>query len=261
MIRFHRSTLLILILVTLASTDQAGAAEIAGLQQMYDGAVLPDVSVATLSHTERLLPVRTVHRGESVRPLRKSAKPFPKMHFEDHGHSFDLYDYLAINRVVGLLILKDDEIALEDYELGIGPDTHWASFSMAKSVASTLVGAALVDGLITSLDDSVSRYVPALRGSAYDGVSVRQVRVVFLGSWTMRRAWLDYSKLLQHPRKAVESAFSSQCGVTNAKVSNGTFRAMHVNACGLEFVGRIDEHGGLVRWREGQRRCGQDRDL
>jgi CubicO group peptidase (beta-lactamase class C family) len=175
------SFLLGITLFALTSTGQVRAADIAGLQQMYDGAMLPDVEVATLSHTERLLPVRTVHRGGSPRPLPRRAKPFPEIRFKDHGGSFDLYDYLATNRVAGLLVVKDGEIVLEDYELGIGPDTHWASFSMAKSVASTLVGAALVDGLISSLDDSVVRYVPALRGGAYEGVSIRQVLTMSSG--------------------------------------------------------------------------------
>jgi CubicO group peptidase (beta-lactamase class C family) len=80
-----------------------------------------------------------------------------------------------------MLVLKEGEIAFEDYELGIGPDTHWISFSMAKSIASTLVGVALTDGSIASLDDSVARYVPALRGSAYDGVSVRQILTMSSG--------------------------------------------------------------------------------
>jgi len=84
--------------------------------------------------------------------------------FEDHGRSIDLYDYLSTNRVSGLLVLKDGEIVLEDYELGIGPDTRWASFSIAKSIASTLLGAALLDGSISSLDDQVVRYVPACEG-------------------------------------------------------------------------------------------------
>jgi CubicO group peptidase (beta-lactamase class C family) len=174
-------TLFAPILLALMLTNQARAADIAGLQQMYDGAMLPDVAVATFSHTERLLPVRSVHRGGSARPFPRRPKPFPAIHFEDRGGSFDLYDYLATNRVAGLLVLKDGEIALEDYELGIGPDTHWASFSMAKSVASTLVGAALVDGLISSLDDPVVHYVPALRGGAYEGVSIRQVLTMSSG--------------------------------------------------------------------------------
>lgn len=181
MIRDRTSALLAPILVALMSTGQACAADIVGLQQMYDGSMLPDDAVATFSHTERLLPVRIIHHGRSARLLPRRAKPFPEIRFQDHGRSFDLYDYLATNRVAGLLVLKDGEIALEDYELGVEPSTHWASFSMAKSVASTLVGAAQVDGLIASLDDPVVRYVPALQGGAYEGVSIRQVLTMSSG--------------------------------------------------------------------------------
>ena len=170
-----------LVLITGVSISHAGGASIAGLRQLYDGAMLPDVEVSTLSQTERLLPTRVVHHAGAVRPLPKRANTFPPIRFQDHGHSFDLYDYLAINRVAGLLVLKNGEIALEDYELGTGPETHWASFSMAKSVASTLVGAALVDGLISSLDDPVVRYVPVMRGGAYEGVSIRQVLMMSSG--------------------------------------------------------------------------------
>jgi CubicO group peptidase (beta-lactamase class C family) len=169
------------VLLALFPIAQAQVADIAGLRQMYDGAMLPDIEVATLSHTDRLLPVRIVHRRGPVQTLPRRARPFPDIHFEDHGHSFDLYDYLSTNRIAGLLVLKNAEIALEDYELGIGPQTRWASFSMAKSVTSTLVGAALVDGLIMSLDDPVDRYVPALRGGAYEGVSIRQVLTMSSG--------------------------------------------------------------------------------
>ena len=92
-----------------------------------------------------------------------------------------LFDYLATGRVAGILVLKNGEIALEDYELGIGPDTPWLSFSLAKSITSTLVGAAVADRAISSLDDPVVRYVPALKGSAYDGVSIRQILTMSSG--------------------------------------------------------------------------------
>jgi CubicO group peptidase (beta-lactamase class C family) len=181
MMRSHASGLSALLLLSLMSTSESSPVKVAGLQQIFDGAMLPDVAVASFSHTERLLPVRIVHRGALTQALTLRVQPFPEIHFEDHGSRFDLYDYLATNRVAGLLILKDGQIALEDYELGTGPDTHWASFSMAKSVASTLVGAALVDGLISSVDDPVIRYVPALRGSAYEGVSIRQLLTMSSG--------------------------------------------------------------------------------
>lgn len=79
------------------------------------------------------------------------------------------------NRTAGLLVFKDGAIALERYAMGNTPTSRWTLMSVAKSVTSTLVGAALHDGSIASLDDPVIRYVPVLAGSAYEGVTVRQL--------------------------------------------------------------------------------------
>jgi CubicO group peptidase (beta-lactamase class C family) len=169
------------LLLALLQISSSRAADVADLQQLYDGAMLPDLEVRTLSHTEDLLPVRVVRRAGTVRPLPRRAGAFPTIRYEDHGRRVDLYDYLATNRVAGILVIKDGATAFEDYELGAGPDTRWASFSMAKSVASTLVGAALADGFISSLDDTVGRYVPALRGGVYDAVTIRQLLTMSSG--------------------------------------------------------------------------------
>src|SRR5262245_24674695 len=110
------------------------------LTQVYDGTMLPDTAVVTFTRTEELWNHVEVARGIKVSALPISTKTFPQIHFTDHGKTFDLYDYMADNRVAGLLVLKDGKIAFEDYELGIGPDTRWMSASMAKSISSTLVG-------------------------------------------------------------------------------------------------------------------------
>ena len=107
--------------------------------------------------------------------MPKARTPLGNVFFESGGKRYDLFDYLALNRVAGLLVVKDGEVVLEDYELGTGPETHWPSYSMAKSVSSTLIGAALLDGSIGSLDDPVTKYVPVLKGGSYEGVSVRNV--------------------------------------------------------------------------------------
>ena len=181
MIRFRCGIPLGLILIALSSTNLARAADIAGLRELYDGTMLPGVEVATFSHPEKLQPVRVVHRGQSSQALPKSLKPWPSIHFDVQGHHYDLYDYLADARVAGMLVLKNGEIVFEDYELGIGPDTPWISFSMAKSITSTLVGAAVADGSISSVDDPVVRYIPTLKGSAYDGVSIRHILTMSSG--------------------------------------------------------------------------------
>lgn len=89
--------------------------------------------------------------------------------------------YMAGQRAAGLVILHDGKLRLERYAMGFDAKGRWTSFSVAKSFTSTLVGAAIQDGYIKSLEDKVSLYIPDLRGSAYDDVSVRQLLTMSSG--------------------------------------------------------------------------------
>ena len=125
-------------------------------------------------HMELIDPSRLVKRGSHVHVLRKAAVQL-NPRFEAEGRWYDTESYMAAFRVSGVLVLKDGEIVLERYGLGRKPLDRWISFSVAKSVTSTLIGAAIKDGKIMSLDDPVTAYIPELVGSAYEGVSVRQL--------------------------------------------------------------------------------------
>lgn len=92
-----------------------------------------------------------------------------------------LDDYMASQRTAGLVIVQDGKIRLERYGQDFSADGRWTSFSVAKSFTSTLVGAAIQDGYIKSLDDKVSQYIPDLRGSAYDDVTVAQLLTMSSG--------------------------------------------------------------------------------
>ncbi len=173
--RFVRLGLIVFALAAGWSVRSAVAQEPPNARQMFDGAMLPDVAVKTLAASDKMFPVRVVRRGGEVRKLPPASVPLKNVRFESGGKSYDLFDYMALDRVTGLLVLKDGRVAFEDYELGIGPETRWPSFSMGKSVSSTLIGAAVEDKSIASLDDAVTKYVPALKGGAYEGVSVRNV--------------------------------------------------------------------------------------
>lgn len=87
----------------------------------------------------------------------------------------ELDRYLADHHAAGIMVLEDGRVRYERYGLGFGPEGRWTSFSVAKSFTSTLLGAAIKDGRIASIDDPVTRYLPALAGTAYEGVTVRQL--------------------------------------------------------------------------------------
>ena len=93
----------------------------------------------------------------------------------------DVDAYMAGQRNAALLVLHDGKLRLERYGLGFRAEGRWTSFSVAKSVTSLLVGAALRDGHIRSMDDKVSAYLPQMKGSAYDDVSVRQLLTMTSG--------------------------------------------------------------------------------
>ena len=125
--------------------------------------------------TFRNWPHRVIRRGDTVRPLPPHARSLTDLTFEVGDLRLSVSDYMTRRRTAGLLILKHGEIALECYGMGSGPENRRTSYSTAKSMTSTLVGAALHDGAIGSLDDRCDLYLPQLRGSAYEGVTVRDV--------------------------------------------------------------------------------------
>lgn len=154
---------------------------IGGAIDIYDGSLYPDKAVRTYSQTERIFPTRVIKAGSKLTPLLQSSQQLTSLKFTSEGKIYDLPDYVALNRMVGLLVLKDGKIAYEHYDFGVTPNTKWMSMSVAKSFVSTLVGAAIKDGYITSLNDPVTKYLPQLLGSAYEDVSVRDLLMMASG--------------------------------------------------------------------------------
>jgi CubicO group peptidase (beta-lactamase class C family) len=130
---------------------------------------------ATFRNQDQVWPHSIIRRGDAVRPLPPRARSLADLIFEVGDVRLSLSDFMARSRTAGLLILKDGEIALERYGMGNGPESRWTSFGAATSMTSTLAGAALHDGAIGSLDDPCDLYLPQLCGSAYEGVTVRNV--------------------------------------------------------------------------------------
>jgi CubicO group peptidase (beta-lactamase class C family) len=152
------------------------------VREIYDGTLTSDIQVNTFRNIDRLFPFNVVRRGARVHELEHSGSPLTRVQFSSGGKSYDLIDYMALNRVTGLLILKDGRIAFEDYEMGNTERTRWVSMSVAKSITATLAGAAIQQGFISGIDDAVTKYLPRLERTAYDGVSIRNLLQMASGS-------------------------------------------------------------------------------
>lgn len=123
---------------------------------------------------DKLFPVTVVKPAAKPRPLPVGA---PLSGIDEATIRAEM----AAQHSVGILVLQNGKIRAEYYADGMTPTDRWTSFSMAKSLTSTLAGAAVNDGYITSVADPVTKYVPELKGSGYDGVTVEHVLAMTSG--------------------------------------------------------------------------------
>jgi CubicO group peptidase (beta-lactamase class C family) len=181
---------------------------IGSVREIYDGTLTPELAVQTFRNIDRLFPTRAIVPAATPRALPPSGRMLTTLRVPLGDSAVSVEQYLEHNRVAAVLVLHEGRIAYERYRYGNGPRTRWMSMSVAKSVTSTLIGAAMRDGAITSLDDAVTRYVPSLAGSAYDGVTVRQVLTMTSGvRWSER-----YTDPTSDRRRLLEAQIAQQPG-------------------------------------------------
>lgn len=164
---------------------------------------------------ETISPHAPVARGET--PVRALPPGDPI--------SVDASAYMETENVAGVLDIQDGRIRLERYGIGLGERDHWVSFSMTKSLTSTLVGTALKSGAIGSLEDPVTRYLPTLAGGGYDGVNVRQLLTMMSGvRWNEDyfNPNSDVARFLQEPARPGEDPVVTYMGRLPRATEPGT---------------------------------------
>ncbi|MCR8921858.1 beta-lactamase family protein [Dasania sp. GY-MA-18] len=145
------------------------------IRRAYAGKLPPGVQVDIFRNADQLFPTRIISRGSSSNTLPPSKQQMENFSFYANGNHYDLYDYISRNRVAGLMVLKDNKLVLEHYELGNNAQTRWMSMSMAKSISTTMVGIAIKQGYINSIDDALTTYLPELQGGTYGDVTIKQL--------------------------------------------------------------------------------------
>ena len=123
---------------------------------------------------EKLFPHHIVPKSPVPNPLSRVGSPKVFWYTLD-GRRYNSDEYLARQRVTGLLVVKDGQIVLERYQYDRNGANRFQSQSMAKSVTSLLVGIAIAEGHIRSVDDPAREYVPELAGHPYGETSLRHL--------------------------------------------------------------------------------------
>lgn len=132
------------------------------------------------SNWERVLPYRTVPRSSQPREYDVDLVELNDIEITQHGASLTLAEYLEKQDVTGLMVLKDGKIRYEYYN-GINADTRYHIWSASKSYTATLIGIALHEGLIDSLEDPISKYAPEFAGTAYGETTLHHLLMMSSG--------------------------------------------------------------------------------
>lgn len=151
-------------------------------------AQLPDPhNMLTWTADERVVGFRNTFRAYEGTVFKPNAKNIYALQPHDkqiknedisytiNDKTYHLDDYIKSQNVAGLIILKDGKVALEYYGKGNNPTTLWTSRSVAKPITTTLIGVAVQQGKIKSVDDPIVRYLPDLKGTAWQDVTLKHL--------------------------------------------------------------------------------------
>jgi len=141
----------------------------------------PAERVDVFTHYDRIFPVDRLAPSDKPRTYRRAVRPVEGVTYAFEGRQATVGDYLARANVNGLMVLKNGEIVFETYRNGVGPDTQHSLWSASKSYTVTILGVALKEGVIKSLDDKVETYAPQFKGTTYGPVSLRHVAMMSSG--------------------------------------------------------------------------------
>ena len=128
--------------------------------------------VGALSHFDKLFPARVIAAPKTPSVLMRAAGE-PSIRYTFAGSALTLDQYLERQPVTGFLIAKDNTILVERYQYARTDRHRFTSFSMAKTITALLIGIALKEGAIRSIDDLAEIYVPGLKGTEYGRTPIK----------------------------------------------------------------------------------------
>ncbi|UZE95471.1 serine hydrolase domain-containing protein [Alkalimarinus alittae] len=133
-----------------------------------------DVIVDNFSNMSSIFETVEIEKTAPLHTFGHAPQPLPTQ-YPYKGENRDAKTFLNNTNTTALLVLKNNDITFENYYLGTTENDQRISWSTAKSFLSAIFGVAVAEGHITNLQDPVTQYVPELKGTGYDGVSIKNV--------------------------------------------------------------------------------------
>ena len=147
---------------------------------------------------ETVYPSREITPGEVVRTFPRQVRPLD-VTYTWEGAERTFADYAERRRVQGIFVLKDGIVVHEEYLGDATQASRFTSWSVAKSYISTLIGMAIEEGVIESLDDKASRYAKEYAGTDFGDTTIRHLLMMSSG--------IDFDENYENPKSDIRKLF------------------------------------------------------
>jgi CubicO group peptidase (beta-lactamase class C family) len=176
------------------------------IQQLRRAMMDSEVNTLTFHNMDQIFTTRTVGRSGPVWALPRADRELD-FTYEYNGQRYTPEDFLERTYTNALLVMKDGRIVYENYRNNTNDATRFIVWSTTKSLVGLMVGVAVNEGFIKSVDDPITRYLPELKGGGYDGATVKNI--------LQMRSGVDYEERYDFGNPGTAARNHEQALVTN----------------------------------------------
>ncbi len=214
------AAVILLLVALLAGIFHKKIRQVYGAMTLFDAGVIDE----NFRSADGTFPTKVVRRGGPVFDFGRRPVALPET-YVFRGKTKNLRDFLERTGTTGMVVIKDDTILFEEYYRGNTEKSRVISWSVSKSFISALVGIAVSEGHIRDINQPITDYVPRLKGSGYDGVSIRDVMNMSSGI-RFNEDYGDFSSDIQRMGRTIAFGTSLDDFVASLKNERkpGTYR-------------------------------------
>jgi CubicO group peptidase (beta-lactamase class C family) len=133
-----------------------------------------------------IMPTQVVRANAGAPPLPQATEDLSQLTYEVNGRTRTLEQYMQSGSTNAIAFAHNGQFIYEAYQNGFSPNTRHHLWSCTKSVTTSLVGIAVAEGLVDSIHDPITKYIPAAAGTVWEGTSVEDILQMESGTY-----WVD----------------------------------------------------------------------
>lgn len=156
------------------------------LQDLMDGEVAILMLPVDATIVIVILPTKVVPHNPAAAPMPEAKMDLSQLTYEINGHTRTIEQYMQSGSTNAIALAHNGQFIYDAYQNGFNENTRHQMWSVTKSVTTSLVGIAVSEGLVDSIHDPITKYIPEAAGTVWEGTSIEDILHMESGTF-----WVD----------------------------------------------------------------------